>query len=306
LYVNAKAPADADAGLEVHRSQGVRTGLMLIPFWLTVAMAASGQNVPVSPVQGTELVRRALAAELSAAQDATHPMRFELRKTSPRLTTTKEILETHDGSVAILRKVNDQTPSEADAKKEQQRLDGLMADPGKQRHRKQSQEEDTQRALKVLRALPDAFLYQYAGTVAVGTKSAAKFTFSPNPSFAPPDLETEVLTALNGEIWIDPVQVRVMHLQATLQKDVEFGWGVLGRLYKGGWINVDNADVGGGVWRVVRFQMNMSARVLIRTKSFETVEEESHFSPVPTTLDYRQAIELLRAGAAPAPPAAGR
>jgi hypothetical protein len=157
----------------------------------------------------------------------------------------------------------------------------------------------------VLRALPDSFIYQYAGTVASGSVSAAKFTFSPNPNFVPPDLETEVLTALNGEIWIDPVQVRVLHLQASLQKDVEFGWGVLGRLYKGGWVNMDNADVGGGVWRVVRFQMKMSARVLIRTKQFETVEEESHFSPVPAALDYRQGIELLRARPAAAG-AAGR
>jgi hypothetical protein len=307
MCVDAKAPAVGGAGLEVHRSQGVRTGLKLIPLWLTISVAAFGQNAPVSPLQGTELVRRALAAELNAAQDTTHPMRFELRKTSPRLTTTKEILETRDGSVAILRKVNDQAPSEADLNKEKQRLDGLLADPGKQRHRKQSQIDDTQRALKVLRALPDAFNYQYAGTVMSGSVSAAKFTFSPNPSFVPPDLETEVLTALNGEIWIDPVQVRVMHLQATLQKDVEFGWGVLGRLYKGGWINMDNADIGGGVWRIVRFQMNMSARVLIRTKMFETTEEESHFSPVPATLDYRQGIALLRAGPVQVPaPAAGR
>jgi hypothetical protein len=258
-------------------------------------------------LQGTELVRRALAAELSAAQDSSHPMRFELRKSSPRLTTTKEIVETRDGSVAMLRAVNDQPPSEADAKKEQQRLDALLADPGKQHHRKRGQEEDTQRALKVLRVLPEAFIYQYAGTVAAGPVSAAKFTFSPNPSFVPPDLETEVLTALNGEIWVDPVQVRVLHLQASLQRDVEFGWGVLGRLYKGGWLNMDQTDVGDGVWRIVRFQMNMSARVLIRTKSFETLEVESHYSPVPATLDYRQGIALLRAGPVQAPaPAAGR
>ncbi len=283
----------------------MRTVLKLISLWLTITVAAPGQNAPVSALQGTELVQRAFAAELSAAQDSSHPMRYLLHKSSPRLSTTKEILETHDGSVAMLRAVNDKPLSEADAAKEQERLDDLLADPGKQRHRKLGQDEDTQKALKVLRAMPNAFIYQYAGTVQAGSGSAARFVFSPNPSFMPPDLETQVLTAMTGEVWIDPVQVRVMHLQASLQQDVEFGWGVLGRLYKGGWINMDNADVGGGVWHIVRFQMNFSARVLIRTKSFETLEEESHFSPVTPTLDYRQAIRLLRAGAT-APPAAGR
>jgi hypothetical protein len=282
----------------------VRTVLKFIPIWLTIAVAAPGQNVPVSQVQGMDLVQRALAAELLGLQDTSHPMRYQLHKSSPNLTTTKEIVESRDGSVAMLLSVNDRPLSQADAMKEQQRLDGLLADSGKQRHRKQGQDEDMQRALKVLRVLPAAFVFQYAGTVQAASGSAARFTFTPNPNFTPPDMETEVLTAMSGEIWVDPVQVRVMHLQARLEKDVEFGWGVLGRLYKGGWLNIDSADVGGGVWRVVRFQMNMSARILIRTKAFETVEDESHYSPVPLTLDYRQAVALLRAGPPAAPASA--
>ncbi len=50
---------------------------------------------------------RALANELRAAQDTSHPMRYQLRKTSPRLTTTKEIYETRDGDVARLVAIND-------------------------------------------------------------------------------------------------------------------------------------------------------------------------------------------------------
>jgi hypothetical protein len=279
--------------------------LKLIPLWMLLSMATFGQNTPVSQPQGTELVQRAFAEELKGLEDTSHPMRYQSRKSSPRLATTKDIIETRDGSVALLVSVNDHPTSEADAKKEQERLDALLADPGKQRHRKQSQDEDMQRALKALRVMPNAFLYQYAGTVQVGSGSAARFLFTPNPAFVPPDLETHVLTALAGEIWIDPVQARVMHLQASLQNDVEFGWGVLGRLYKGGWINIDNADVGGGIWRVVRFQMNMSARILVRTRIFETTEEQVNFTPVPQTLDYRQAIAILRSGTGPpAAPAA--
>jgi hypothetical protein len=76
---------------------------------------------------------------------------------------------------------------------------------------------------------------------------------------------------------------------------------VLGRLYKGGWITIDQAEVGDGVWRIVKFQMSMSARVLIRTKNFQTTEQESHFEPVPPALDYRQGIAMLRAMGTRAP-----
>ena len=221
-------------------------------------------------------------------------MRYRLRKLSPRLATTKDIVETRDGAVARLIAVNDKPLSPADEQKEQDRLNALLADPGKQRSRKQSQDADMNRVMKILRVLPDAFFYTYAGTVQGPAGRVEKFTFVPNPKFDPPDLETQVLTAMTGEIWIDPVQERVTRLQGQLAHDVDFGWGLLGRLYKGGWITIDQADVGSRQWRIVRFQMAMNGRVLFKTKSFDTVEEESRFAPIPSGLGYAQAIEMLR------------
>lgn len=271
----------------------MRTLLHVIPLSLAVVSGAFAQNVPAAQPD-VSLVRRALAEELRAVQDTSHPMRYQLRRTSPRLTTTKEMIETRDGVVAMLISVNDKPLSASDKRKEQARLNGLLADAGKQRHRKQAQEADTARAMKVLRALPDAFTYVYAGPLTVGATTVQRFAFTPNPGFDPPDLETQVLTSLIGEIWIDPVHGRVLHLEGHLRDDVDFGWGILGRLYKGGWITIDQADVGGGVWRIVRFQMDMTGRMLIRTRRFVTTEEESHYSPVPVGLDYREGIAILR------------
>jgi hypothetical protein len=278
----------------------VRRILKLIPLWVTIPLAGHGQNASTARNPDPALVERALTAELTAAQDRSQPMRYRLRKSSPRLTTTKDMVETVDGTVAMLVAVNDLPPSEAEAQKEKARLDDLLADPAKQRHRKQSQDTDTGRALKVLRVLPSAFLYQYAGAVDTGSGIAEKYAFSPNPKFDPPDLETEVLTAMTGEIWIDPAQARIIHLQGRLAHDVDFGWGMLGRLYKGGWITIDQANVSRGLWRIVKFQMDMQARVIFRTREIETTEIESDYTPVPATLDYKAAIQMLRAGNAAA------
>lgn len=259
-----------------------------------------GGNTP----SDTGLVFRALAAELRAAQDTTHPMRYLLRKSTPRLTSTKEIVETADGNVAMLFAVNDSPPTEADREKDHLRLDALLADPSRQRKRKQTEQEDTARALKVLRALPTAFLYQYKESGKAGTVPVEKFTLRPNPKFDPPDLETQVLTGLTGEIWIDPVQERVVHLEGHLQEDVDFGWGILARLNKGGWVIIEQADVGGGNWRTVRLQMVMSGRVFIKTRSFDTTEVQSAFTPVPRGMTYQQGIQMLRSE--PANSGAGR
>lgn len=258
--------------------------------------AAAFQKAPAQADEDA-LVQRALANEMRAATDALHPMRYLLRKSSPRLTTTKEICETKDGAVARLVAINDKPLSTADEQREQSRLNSLLSDPGKQRHRKLSQQEDTTRALKVLRALPDAFLYQYAGSGKAATGQVAKFTFKPNPKFNPPDLETLALTQMAGEIWIDPSRERVARLEGHLQQDVDFGWGILGRLYKGGWIVLEQADIGDPdhQWRIVHFKMGMSARVVFKTKVFDTTEDESQFVPVPVGIGYQQAIQLLRA-----------
>ncbi len=67
---------------------------------------------------------------------------------------------------------------------------------------------------------------------------------------------------------------------------------------QGGWIVLEQADVGGRQWRIARFQMKMSLRILFKTKSFDTMEEMTEYAPVPAGIDYRQAIQMLRAGSA--------
>jgi hypothetical protein len=242
------------------------------------------------------LVARALSNELQAAQDVGHPMQYRLRKSSPRLTSTKDIIETKDGAVARLVSINDAAPSEADRQREEARLNALLADPSRQRKRKQREQDDTGRALKVLRAIPRAFVFQYAGSETAGSITLARYSFAPNPQFSSNDLELMVLTAMSGTLMIDTTHERVVRLEGHLQQDVDIGWGILGRLDQGGWIQMEQAEVSAGQWRIVRFQMDMTGRVFFKTRSFSTTEEESRFAPVPVGLSYQQAIEMLRSG----------
>ena len=275
---------------------------------LPAASSASQPPPPaLSPAQAQALIQRALATESRAAQDLSHvghPMRYRLHKTSPRLTSTKEIVETKDGDVARLISINDQPLSEADEQKEQARLQALLDDPSLQQHRKQSEGSDTARAMKVLRVLPSAFLYQFAGTGSTPSGMVAKFTFKPNPHFDPPDTETGVLTAMAGEIWVDPVEERIVRLAGSLQQDKLVYWG-LGELNKGGWIEIGQADVGGHQWRIVHLKLKMDIRELFKIKNSDSVQEYSEFVPLPATMSYKDAIRILRSSAWPVTQDAG-
>jgi hypothetical protein len=265
--------------------------LSLLFFW---AGAAIGQSAALTSSQAQAMVARALATEVRNAQDANHPMRYRLRKSSPRLTSTKEIAETRDGDVARLIAINDQPLSPADEQREQARLDALVSDPGRQKHRKQSEESDTGIVLKLLRMLPQAFLYEYEGVGQGPSGKVEKFRFRPNPAFSPPDWETQALTAMSGELWIDAAGERVTRLEGHLQQDTNYGWGILGKLDKGGWIVLEQTEVGAGQWRISRFQIRMDLRILLKTKSFDSVQEMTHYAPIPAGIDYRQAIQMLR------------
>jgi hypothetical protein len=223
-------------------------------------------------------------------------MRYVLRKSSPRLTTTKEIVETKDGAVARLVAIDDKPLTEADEQKEQARLDGLLSDPSRQEHRKRGEEGDLGIVLKLLRMLPKAYFYQYAGVAAGPAGAVEKFTFRPNPDFSPPDMETKALTAMTGEIWVDAAHERVARLEGHLQQDTDYGWGILGRLDKGGWIVIEQGDMGGRQWRIARFKMRMNLRVLFRNRNIDTAEEMTQYAPVPAGIGYRQAIQMLLAG----------
>ncbi len=276
--------------------------------WILAAGSAGALPQPAALPQSLSAgeaqarVDRALANELEAAQDPGQPMRYRLCKSTPRLSTTRQIYETKDGGVARLVEVNGQPLGPAAEEQEQTRLEELAADPGSQHHRKQAETADRARALSVLRALPAAFLYRYAGPGQGPAGPVERYTFVPNPAYSPPSLTTEALAAMSGEIWIDPAPMRVVRLQATLGRDVGFGWGILGRLNRGGWIQIEQAPVGGGVWRTVRLQLAMSGRVLFKTRRFDMVETMSGFAPLPVGMGYREVIAKLLADPQPDSP----
>ena len=262
----------------------------------------SQSSIPpaLSPEQTQTLVRRVLQTELDAAQDLSHPMQYSIRKTSPRLSTTKQIIETRDGDVARLIAINNAPLSPADSALEQSRLQTLLNDPGQQHHRQEREQGDAERARKIIRALPNAFLYEFAGIVQTQQGPSYRLSFKPNPNFDPQDLEAQALKAMAGELWIDVAQQRVTHLAGKRLHDVEYGWGLIGKLQQGGTLLLEQSDIGDHQWRTVHMVLIMNARIFFKTVKLDTTLDLSHFQPVSSSLDYRQAIQQLQSE--PVPP----
>ena len=257
------------------------------------ATVSPANAAPLMPEEAQAMVKRVLQAELTAVEDTTHPMQYRLRKSSPRLATTKLLVESRDGDVARLLAVNDTPLSPQDAQNEEARLQTLLKDPEMQRKRKEREQGDSERARKIMRALPYAFNYTFAGFTQTPEGPSYRFTFQPNPKFDPQDLEAQVLKGIAGELWIDVAQQRVTRLEGKRLYDVNYGLGILGKLDQGGTLLLEQADIGAHQWRTTHMVLIMNARVFFKVIKLDTTLELSSYSPVTAGLSYQQAIQIL-------------
>jgi hypothetical protein len=265
---------------------------------LTLTPLAQPQAQPIDP---TALVRRAIQNREDAAK--THrPLRYLLRKSDKHRDTTKDIIETDQGDVARLIAINNQPLTPEANQAELDRLNTLTHHPEIQEHRHQRELKDAARVDRLMRLLPDAFQYRDQGTTPCPSSKGTchHLTFSPNPSFEPPDVEANIFRGLAGELWIDQAQERLTRLDAHVIANVDFGWGILGKLDKGGTIQLEQSDIGSGDWELTVLKLNLKGTALmVKSLDIQLTEQASHFSQVPSRVDYRKAIELLENSVAP-------
>jgi hypothetical protein len=268
---------------------------------VTILLALPGGAQPQDPAA---LVRRAIQNRENAAK--THrPLRYLLRKTGEHRDTTKDIIETAQGDVARLIAIDNQ-PLTAEANQaELDRLNTLANHPEIQEHRRQREQKDADRVDRLMRLLPDGFLYRDEGTSPCpsGQGTCHHLTFSPNPSFEPKDVEANIFRGLAGEVWIDQAQERLARLDAHVIANVDFGWGILGKLDKGGTIQLEQSDIGNHDWELTTLKLNLKGKALmLKPLDIQLTEQASHFSQVPPDVDYRKAIQLLKNSGAPIVP----
>jgi len=282
--------------------------------------AALPQTPPSPGTDAAAVVRRAVANQL-AAESTGSPMRFVLHKHDERHDYTQQVIETPQGDVALAVAVHDAPLSAALHQVQIDRLNALAQNPALQEHRLHRELEDNVRVNKLLRLLPDAFLYHYDRTVPCivtvppdvpvpGEPSPAPvngqapsqcyhFTFTPNPNFNPPDAESKIFQGMAGELWIEASQERLFRLNAHLTADVDFGWGIIGRLNQGGTVYLEQTDLG-DEWQLTRMKLNLTGKALmVKALSYHITEEMAHFAPVSSHLDYRDAIKMLESEHAP-------
>jgi hypothetical protein len=259
--------------------------------------SASATDSP-SPL---ELVRAAVANEVTASNDASTKHMFRARKQSAQGSQTRLYVETRDAIAGMTIAYNDQPLSPEQRQGEEGRLAGLLGSPEQLKRKHSLEQENAERTLRIVKALPEAFLYDYdseeKGTADLGKDGIrlVRLKFRPNPAYSPPSHVEQVLEGMQGFVLLDPAVQRIARIDGTLFKDVGFGWGILGHLDKGGHFLVEQRDLGDGSWQISRMALTFTGKILLfKSIAIKSDEVFSGFRRVPPDTTFAQGVEMLR------------
>jgi len=278
----------------------LRKALPILMVAIALSLETLGAADGPPTVTPSELVRRAVQNEI---KNNNQGPKYMCRQRKETLTGSqiKLMVETRDAMVGMVVANNDQPLNQEQRRAEYGRIERFLQQPSELEKKRAQEKENADRVNAILKALPDAFVYEYDGTEAgrpgVGKpgEQLVRLKFRPNPRYDPPTHVEQVLVGMQGVVLVDPQDQHIARIDGTLFKDVGFGWGILGHLDRGGHFQVDQSEVGNNNWTIARMDLAFTGKMLLfKSLNIKSTEIYSDFHPVPADLTFAQGIDLLK------------
>ncbi len=239
------------------------------------------------------LVQTIVNNELKAdANDHSHWMFHDANKVRGK-STVKLVVQTSEGDVSKTLEMNGHSLNAQQQKADEQKMHQFVTDPAVRQKQKQSHQHDDKQAAALTKMLPDAFLWTKTGE----NNDETTLSFKPDPKFNPPTREARVFAAMQGTMVVNTKEERIKSLKGTLIHNVDFGFGLLGKLQKGGTFNVERQNVGPHVWEITATHIHIHGHALI-FKSIDEQQDEitSDYKPSPQGITLEEAEKMLNDG----------
>ncbi len=209
---------------------------------------------------------------------------------------TEEVVEVDGGLLRRLIAVDGKPLTPAQQAAEKRRLQQIVSNPSQFERLNRNRDKDEARVVKVLKRMPREFLFRNEGP----HNGCERIAFRPNPAYQPDSFEDRVVHNMAGTINIEEPAMRLCSVSAHLTKTVDFGFGILGHVSRGGGFTLDRTQVEHSVWRSTLLNMHFDGDIFF----FKSISRNQHtvrrdFQPVPANLDLQQAVALSRPSRSP-------
>lgn len=271
------------------------TGLLLLAAGcVPPACVLSAQNTkpdtrPDAKQDTKQFVQQAVNDELAADRDDHSRWIYHEVDRKPNNAVVQWVGQTANGDVNRIISRNGRQIPEAEQRAS---IDKFIHDPVAQAKRRRSGQHDDEQAEALLRLLPVAFIWTETGS----DEKTTTLHFKPDPNFRPPSREARVFSAMEGDMTVENSHHRIQELKGTMIRDVNFGWGLLGKLEKGGSFSVERRETGPGVWQITETHVHIQGHALLfKSISEQEDDEKSSFTREPDNVTFEQAESAVMA-----------
>jgi hypothetical protein len=254
---------------------------------LTFALFLGCSVIQIEAQDAKQIVQQAVNTELAADRSDHTCWIFHEVDRKPKDSVVQWVAQTQKGEITRVLARNNQQISKA-----QQQLDinKFMHDPGAQAKQRQDSQHDDQQATALLKLLPVAFIWVQTGK----NDSTTTLHFKPDPHFQSPSREARVFGAMEGDMTVNNNRHRIQELKGHLIHNVDFGYGLLGKLNQGGSFAVERQDIGEGEWQITATHIHIQGHALIfKSISEQEDDQKTSFSREPDQVTLEQAAAAV-------------
>lgn len=152
--------------------------------------------------------------------------------------------------------------AQAEKSKEAQERRKRSTESASQRQARIAKFETNRRHNQAMMAqLAEAFTFTLQGECKLGSYDVYDLKAAPKPGYRPPSMETQVLTGMQGELWIDTKSFQWVRVKAQVIHPVSIA-GFLAQVEPGTEFELEKAPVASDVWLASHFSMKADAKVM--------------------------------------------
>ncbi len=241
-----------------------------IPSWLTIIFAAAllvslPAKLRAQQPNIQEIIEKSVQAN-NAVFKAAPDFNYKERDRTGKGSKTSQVTMIEGTPYYRVIAINDQPLSPAQSAAEQQKQEKVEAQrraesPEDRQKRIEKYEKERARDNQMMAQLTEAFNFTLAGERKVRGFNVWILKATPRPGYKPPNMETQVLPGMQGELWIDQQSYNWVRVIAQVIHPVSIE-GFLAQVEPGTQFELENSPVGNGIWQASHFAMRSQAKVL--------------------------------------------
>jgi hypothetical protein len=205
---------------------------------------------------------------------------------------TYRVVPTGGGTMKLLLKDGDKPADPAAYRQQLQLLENIleiMSQPNnsKEKAAREKYEKRKRERAEFVDAASEAYLTKWVGRETYNGHDCDVIELDPNPNFHPHSMFQSALAHVSAKVWVDHQADQIVRGEAHVLSDISFGGGILGKLYRGGVISMDQAEVAPQVWLPTRTQYDFSGRkFLFSFEQHQTIDASRYrrIGPPPEAL----------------------